>query len=94
MPSTADPGARKERPAVTTIYAHNHSIVSNRYRYTRYADGSEELYDHHADPHEFDNLIDRTRTDETLQAVVKKLASWIPKREAGTPDLVDDRVKP
>ena len=27
-----------------------------RFRYIRYADGSEELYDHDSDPHEFTNL--------------------------------------
>ena len=75
------------------VQVHNHSIVDSRYRYTRYAEGSEELYDRQKDPHEFDNLIAQAKTDEALQGVVKKLSAWIPKDEAGKPDLVDDRIK-
>ena len=29
---------------------------SERWRYVRYAEGSEELYDHAVDPHEWENL--------------------------------------
>ncbi len=94
LPWIADPSASKERPAITTIYAHNHSVVDTRYRYTRYAEGSEEFYDRQTDPHEFNNLIDQVKTDEALQAIVKQLAEHIPKDEAGKPDLVDDRVDP
>jgi arylsulfatase A-like enzyme len=94
LPWLKDPEARKERPAITTIYAHNHSLVGDRYRYTRYADGSEELYDRQNDPHEFHNLAEQSKTDESLKAVIKRLSSYIPEKEAGEPDLVDDRVKP
>lgn len=93
LPWIAKPGAAKRVPAITTIYAHNHSLVDDRYRYTRYADGSEELYDRQEDPHEFDNLIKQVETDEHLMAVVKRLSQFIPQDEAGEPDLVDDRVK-
>ena len=93
LPWIAKPSAEKKRPAITTIYAHNHSIVGDRYRYTRYAEGSQELYDRQSDPHEFDNLIDQVESDPKLKAVVAKLSAWIPKNEAGKPDLVDDRVK-
>ena len=93
LPWIAEPAAEKDRPAITTIYAHNHSIVDTRYRYTRYADGNQELYDRSSDPHEFDNLIKQVDTDDALKAVVKRLSQWIPKDEAGKPDLVDDRVK-
>lgn len=93
LPWLAKPQSEKARPAITTIYAHNHSLVDTRYRYTRYADGSEELYDRQSDPHEFDNLIEQAKTDTELQAVIKRLASHLPRDEAGEPDLVDDRVK-
>ncbi len=92
LPWIADPRAAKQRPAITTIYAHNHSFVDDRYRYTRYADGSEEFYDRKADPHEFDNLIERAKTDSELQVVIERLAAWIPKQQAGEPDLVDDQA--
>ena len=35
----------------------NTAAQSERYRYIRYEDGSEELYDHKKDPHEWTNLI-------------------------------------
>ena len=35
----------------------NFSYRTQRYRYIQYADGSEELYDHHSDPHEWNNLV-------------------------------------
>ena len=75
------------------MYAHNHSVVDERYRYTRYAEGSEELYDRKRDPHEFNNLIDKAKGDEKLAAVVERLSAWIPRDEAGKPDLVEDRVE-
>ena len=34
----------------------NESLRTDRWRYIRYADGSEELYDHNNDPHEWTNL--------------------------------------
>ncbi|MGB0745072.1 MAG: sulfatase [Opitutales bacterium] len=94
MPWIADPNAEKERPAITTLYAHNHSLVDSRYRYTRYAEGSEEFYDRLKDPHEFDNLIHTARKDDSLMAIIQKLAAHIPEDEAGKPDLVDDQKKP
>lgn len=94
MPWIAEPALAKKTPAITTIYAHNHSIVDDQYRYTRYADGSEEFYDRKADPHEFDNLIAKAGKDERLSGIVKRLAAFIPRDEAGKLDLVDDRVKP
>ena len=35
----------------------NHGIRSRYWRFLRYADGSEELYDMRMDPHEFTNLV-------------------------------------
>lgn len=44
------------RPPVTFWEGHR-SVRSGPYRYTRYADGSEEFYDHRIDPREHDNAI-------------------------------------
>lgn len=49
------PGARAH-PAVTTWLPGNHSIRFGQWRYTRYSDGTEELYDHATDPLEWTNL--------------------------------------
>lgn len=56
VPLLKDPTARWDRPALMTYMPGNHAVRSPRWRYIRYADGSEELYDHQADPHEWNNL--------------------------------------
>jgi arylsulfatase A-like enzyme len=52
----SDPAAPWDRPALTTFGQNNHAVRSERWRYIRYADGGEELYDHDADPYEWTNL--------------------------------------
>jgi len=55
-PQLADVQA-PHRPVLTTWWTGNHTIRSERYRYIRYADGSEEFYDHESDPNEWQNLV-------------------------------------
>lgn len=55
-----DPDAEWTFPALTTFKEGNHSVRSERFRYIRYADGSEELYDHLKDPKEWVNLASNT----------------------------------
>ncbi len=48
---------KPRRRAVTMTYLRgNHAVRSRRWRYIRYADGGEELYDHSVDPDELTNL--------------------------------------
>ena len=51
-------GKRRDRgrPVLSTYGQGNHSIRDERFRYIRYRDGSEELYDHDRDPWEWHNL--------------------------------------
>jgi arylsulfatase A-like enzyme len=56
LPLLKDPDAPWDHPAVTTHGRNNHAVRSERWRYIRYADGSEELYDHDRDPREWTNL--------------------------------------
>ena len=76
-----------ERPALVTYLQGNHALCNERWRYIRYADGSEELYDHDNDPNEWTNLADRTETS----AVKARLAKWLPKTDA--PSLRDKAKK-
>ncbi|MBL9182248.1 MAG: sulfatase [Verrucomicrobiaceae bacterium] len=58
-PLLSDPAATRDKPAITTSSGGKNASYSARdarWRYIRYADGSEELYDHDADPHEWTNL--------------------------------------
>lgn len=59
LPLLRDPSLRGRPPAVTVMGGGartSYAAKSERWRYIRYADGSEELYDHHSDPHEWSNL--------------------------------------
>jgi arylsulfatase A-like enzyme len=67
-------GSEQERVAITTQGKNNHAVRSRQHRYIRYADGSEELYDHKHDPHEWTNLA----TDNRYAEIKKHLASLIP----------------
>jgi arylsulfatase A-like enzyme len=51
-----DPKAAWDQPATTTFHQNNHAVRTERWRYIRYADGGEELYDHDADPYEWTNV--------------------------------------
>ncbi len=56
MPQLKNAAAKREWPAITTHNHDNHGIRSEKWRYIRYADGSEELYDMQRDPNEWHNL--------------------------------------
>ncbi len=77
-PLLADPTAEWGRPVVTTHGYKNHAVRSERWRYIRYRDGTEELYDHEKDPMEWTNLAG----DEQYAEVKKELAAWLPKVDA------------
>lgn len=51
-----DPSMDWRFAALTTYARRNHSLRTERYRYIRYEDGSEELYDHEFDPEEWENI--------------------------------------
>ena len=63
-----------ERAVVTTQGIGNHSVRSRDWRYIHYADGSEELYDHRVDPHEFVNVADKPEN----RSIVQQLKRWLP----------------
>jgi arylsulfatase A-like enzyme len=77
-PLLEQPEAQWDRPAITSHGRNNHAVRSQRYRYIRYSDGTEELYDHEKDPMEWTNLA----ADPELAAVKKELANWLPKQNA------------
>ncbi len=81
VPLLKKPDAPWPRPALMTMGRGNHAVRSDRWRYIRYIDGTEELYDHESDPWEWTNLAD----DPGHARVKHELARWMPKQEVPWP---------
>ncbi len=73
-------------PTLTTMGFKNHSVRSATHRFTLYADGTEELYDHQTDPLERRNLI----TDPKQKAVADELRTYLPKHDE--PEAVENEI--
>ncbi len=56
VPLLENPEAPWDIPAISTQGRGNHAVRLGSWRYIRYAEGGEELYDHDADPYEWENL--------------------------------------
>jgi hypothetical protein len=63
----------------------NHSIRTARWRYIRYRDGSEELYDHRTDSLEWKNVAGEAEFQEELRGLRK----WLPVVNAPDPPYRD-----
>jgi arylsulfatase A-like enzyme len=78
VPLVRKPTRKWPYPAVMTHGYGNHAVRDARYRYIRYANGDEELYDHENDPHEWTNLAYRRDHADIKRA----LREWLPEKEA------------
>jgi arylsulfatase A-like enzyme len=70
-----DPASAWDKPALMTYLQNNHAVRNEQWRYIRYYDGGEELYDHSQDPNEWKNLA----SDPQFAQVKADLARWLPK---------------
>ena len=61
-------------PVLSTYGRGSHSLRDARFRYTRYQNGDEELYDHAVDPNEWTNLA----SDRRYAVAKAALARWLP----------------
>ena len=60
-------GTQKEgHPVLSTFEEGNHTLRTDRYRYLRFENGDEELYDLENDPLEYQNLIQTSRPPAEL----------------------------
>jgi arylsulfatase A-like enzyme len=75
--SLREPASPRE-PVVTTFDYGNYSVRDARWRFIRYQDGSEEMYDHDVDSHEWHNLAGDARHN----GVRSRLAAQIPSSPA------------
>ncbi|MFN3324878.1 MAG: sulfatase [Bryobacteraceae bacterium] len=77
VPVLQNPKAPRD-PVVCTYLPGNHAVRDERWRYIRYSDGTEELYDFEADPNEWRNLAG----DARHESVKRRLAKYLPKTSA------------
>ncbi|MEM7476940.1 MAG: sulfatase [Planctomycetota bacterium] len=67
------------RKAILTTYARgNHALRGKQYRYIRYENGAEELYDHATDPQEWNNVASETQ----YAARIADFRKQLPRMEA------------
>jgi arylsulfatase A-like enzyme len=78
VPQLQDADTPRDRPAITTHNHDNHGVRSEDWRYIRYADGSEELYDMRRDPNEWHNLAG----DPGMAGVLETHRGWLPPSSA------------
>lgn len=73
LPQLKNGKAPRSRPAITTHNRDNHGVRTEDWRYIRYADGSEELYDMVKDSNEFTNLALNPKYAEEKRRLRKQL---------------------
>lgn len=78
VPLLEEPAMEWNYPTLSTHGYENHAVVSSTYKYIRYADGDEELYDVRSDSYEWFNLAG----DPTFDAEKDRLAAWLPTEPA------------
>lgn len=79
VPQLNDDQAPRPWPAITTHNHDNHGVRSENWRYIRYADGSEELYNMQTDPREWNNLASQP---EKYADVLAEHRRWLPEKSA------------
>jgi arylsulfatase A-like enzyme len=77
LPLLKNPAAKWDQVAICTHGKGNHAVRDAQWRYIRYADGSEELYDHSKDPYEWTNLAGEVGMSD----LKTRLAASLPKEE-------------
>ncbi len=87
-PQLADPSSPRGA-AISSYGEGNTSVRTERWRYIRYEDGSEELYDHQLDPDEWSNLASSPEHEQTKKSISQmipanqhpglKVQSWFDK---------------
>ncbi len=76
-PLLENPSAKRP-PAIIDFMPGNHAVRTDRWRYIRYNDGTEELYDESVDLQDWKNLA----ADPKYVIIKEELARWVPKSAA------------
>ncbi|WP_158281556.1 sulfatase [Sediminitomix flava] len=78
VPLLENPNKEWDYPSLTVYGKDYTSVRSERYRYIRYPDGTEELYDHSTDPYEFENIAPKKGS----RIIMDELSEELPKQWA------------
>ena len=81
----SNPKAQWNEPAICTHGYMNHTVRTDKWRYIRYANGDEELYDHSKDPYGWHNLANSPET----KSIRKELAELLPKKNIADPSKMN-----
>ncbi|WP_083926977.1 sulfatase [Colwellia piezophila] len=76
-PLFSKPDQEWHEPILTTMGYKNHSVRSDQYRYIRWEDGTEELYDHNKDSKEWSNLSAAAE----YKSVIAQHKALLPKKD-------------
>ncbi len=87
VPILRNPQVPWESTAISYLYDQFTSIRTERYRYIRYKEGQQELYDHAKDPHEWTNEVNNPE----YARIVHELSSRLPRISDMAPQIVRDR---
>jgi len=80
VPQLRDTKKQLQKPTITSWGKGNYSVRTENWRYIRYFDGTEELYNHESDEHEWHNLANKPEYKTQKEELVKCL----PQNEAPT----------
>lgn len=78
VPLLSDQSVEVKKSVITAAGFRNYSVRTDRYRFTRWSNRAEELYDHKSDPHEWHNLA----PESSLKDLKSSLARELPKKSA------------
>jgi arylsulfatase A-like enzyme len=87
VPQLSDTNKKLKKPTITSWGRGNYAVRTEKWRYIRYFDGTEELYAHESDSNEWHNLAQKVE----FQEVKRKLSTYLPKNEAPT---IEEYISP
>lgn len=87
MPQLLNGQAPREQPAIISSYFGNHAVRTRDWRYIRYSDGAEELYNHQSDGDERDNRVH----DPSLVNIRNAHRDWLPRMARAEVKAVSER---
>jgi hypothetical protein len=96
LPLINEPAREWPYPAITGWLKNSFAVQTERHRYIRYGDGSEELYDHQSDLKEWTNLATKPETAALRRELTGHLVKMgvFPQAALPTPPAKPAEVSP